>query len=132
MLVATALLTTLAGCGESLQVGQVTGQLLVKGKPAPDVFVEFIPVQGLKGPSSSGTTDSEGRFSLEYKERGRPAAPGAVVGAHIVTLTDNRIAESFDGRGIKVRFAPSYGSVIDSPLRQEVAPGDQQITVEVK
>ncbi|QDU89590.1 hypothetical protein Pla175_29820 [Pirellulimonas nuda] len=130
MLLASLLLA--AGCSRGLNVGQVSGQLLVDGAPAPEVMVQFVPAQGVEGPASSGLTDSEGRFQLEYRERGKGAHPGAMVGSHIVTLSDQRLAASADGRGVKVRFGPDYTTVGTSPLRQEVAPGDQQVTIEVK
>lgn len=130
--VAALVLVFAAGCGESLKVGQVNGQLLIQGKPAPEIFVEFVPVKGVEGPIAAGATDAEGRFTLEYKERGKPAKPGAMVGTNVVTLSDMRLGAIFDSRKAKPRFRPEYSTAVSSPLRQDVVEGEQQVMIEAR
>jgi hypothetical protein len=114
-------------------VGKVEGKVLVKGHSGAKLLVEFHPDaagKGTMGPSSTGETDGEGRFTLTYataKSRG----DGAVVGWHKVVLRDLRLAESETGRGIPIRFGPEYTELRTTPLEFEVKPGDQSITIEV-
>lgn len=90
----------IAGCGRSgIELFPVQGQVLLDGKPLAEAGVMFLPAD--TGPSSMGTTDSEGRFELmtvnskgaprgNYKvtiakrkyvppKPGQPAPPGGLV-----------------------------------------------------
>src|SRR4051794_4970198 len=76
-----------AGCSGPKLV-PVSGQVTLNGRPLKNVRVEFHPDpdQGASGPSSSGVTDDDGRFTLICPARAN--APGAVVGHHRVVLSD--------------------------------------------
>ena len=126
---------SLIGCGggESYQVAEVDGVLLIGGKPAPKVFVEFIPdVSGTDSPpASAGETDADGHFSLTTRQRHSSPQPGAVVGSHRVVLRDLQLAASATGAGVPIRMSGDYSQVNTTPLREEVKEGPQTITIDL-
>src|SRR5947209_11087367 len=71
-----------AGCGRGPELAEVEGTVTLAGKTLEKVQVEFVPDAG--GPTSVGTTDAAGRYSLVTTA----GASGAVVGAHTVVLRD--------------------------------------------
>lgn len=90
------LLLSAAGCGsEPYKVAPVSGTATLDGKPLANAWVTFMPV-GTKenpnpGPTSAGKTDANGRFTLSIE----PGRPGAVVGAHKVSVN----AAAGEGKG---------------------------------
>lgn len=60
-------------------LGLVSGSVTLDGKPLAGIDVLFQPLQGR---SSSGTTDSQGRYELLFS----PVAEGAMVGQHTVSF----------------------------------------------
>lgn len=90
------------GCGSSgPELAPVTGVVTSEGKPLAGVMVEFFPEEGV---TSTGLTDSEGRYSLKYNDE-----EGAVVGNH------------------KVQLTPGMGGVaIMDPNSEEMAPPMQE------
>lgn len=125
------LLLLATGCDKGPELGTVTGQLLIQGQPANKVRIEFLPDVGLSGPSSVAETDSQGGFSLLLMDRANAPSEGAVVGQHRVVLSDLQLAESATGRGIPIRFSEQYTMPSETPLRQTVVAGPQQITIEI-
>src|SRR5262245_3970378 len=100
-----------AGCGPPYRVAEVEGVLLIKGKPADLIHIQFLPDadQDTKGPTSSADTDAEGRFTLQLMEGpGREPRAGAVVGWHRIVLTDKRLAQSATGVGVPIRLKQEY------------------------
>ncbi|WP_437187387.1 carboxypeptidase regulatory-like domain-containing protein [Planctomicrobium sp. SH668] len=81
------------GCGSSTtpSLAQVKGKVVIDGKPASGVYVQFSPENGRL---SSGTTNAEGVYSLTYT----PEAQGALPGKHTVNFnvppTANQKADS--------------------------------------
>ncbi|MCI0460603.1 MAG: DUF4198 domain-containing protein [Gemmataceae bacterium] len=73
------LLVALTGCGGGPSIVKVSGQLSYKGKPVPNVELDFVPE---KGRPSLGRTDEQGRFELEYDRQQK----GALVGKHKVSV----------------------------------------------
>ncbi|WP_442484973.1 hypothetical protein [Aeoliella sp. SH292] len=125
------LLLFVAGCETGPELGTVTGQLLIQGQPGNKVRIEFLPDVGTSGPSSVAETDSDGRFSLQLMDRTDTPSEGAIVGQHRVVLSDLQLAESATGRGIPIRFGVQYTMPSETPLRQTVVAGPQQITIEI-
>ena len=81
----------LPGCGgtEEYDLAPVSGRVTLGGKPLAGVKVSFQPAskrpdQPNPGPGSYGTTDEDGRYTLQTIE---PVADGAVVGLHRVRVT---------------------------------------------
>ena len=125
---------TLSGCDKSFQIGEVEGVLLVSGRPARKVRIEFVPegISGPKAPTSMAETDEQGKFTLQLIDGNvAQSRPGAVVGFHRVALTDLQIAESPTGRGIPVRFGSKYMLPSSTPLYQEVKEGKQTIEIKI-
>ena len=135
-----------AGCSGPKLV-PVTGKVTLNGQPLKNVRVDFHPDpdQGTTGPSSTGTTDDSGNFTLVCEERG--GAAGAVVGHHRVILSDLDIyGNVFVGRGDyrtegpkgpketpkNPRFGAVYSDLAKTPFKQEVTAGMGAVTFEVK
>ena len=57
------LLFITAGCGSATKVGEVEGVLIIAGKPAPRIQIQFVPDidRGTTGPISGTKTNSCGR-----------------------------------------------------------------------
>ena len=81
----------IAGCGgrgDYPKIGTVSGTVTVEGNPAPNVAVQFSPVDG--GRTSVGVTDGSGRYSLTYIA----GTSGAQVGKHQIRLAPSSEAPS--------------------------------------
>jgi hypothetical protein len=76
------LLLTIAGCGRGdyPEMARVSGTVTYKGKPVPNMMVNFMPTEGRP---SWGKTDAEGRYEMIYDEDYK----GVKVGHHKVYLT---------------------------------------------
>jgi hypothetical protein len=129
-------LAALAGCGQSLELGQVEGKVTAQGKPLANVLVTFIPeLNGEAGRVRSlGMTDAEGRYRLQTEKQ----QPGAVVGKHRVTVEDMAIysaARSEDGTVLEhppTRFAASFSDPLKTELAREVAAGSQTVDLQLE
>jgi hypothetical protein len=101
----------IAACGGGSglpPLGNVSGTVTVDGQPAPNVMVQFSPVQG--GRTSSGITDGSGRYSLMYTAE----ASGAQVGKHEVRVTPSSEAPSDD----QMDLASPQGALSPEHLQQ--------------
>lgn len=81
--------TAVSGCGKTVKeavLAPAEGTVLINGKPAENILVQFLPQvkPGDPGPTSSGVSDREGRFLLETTD----GKQGAVVGPCKVTFVD--------------------------------------------
>jgi hypothetical protein len=135
------LLVLAAGCsGQNFTLNEsVEGTLKIDGKPLAGVVVQFLP-EGDNIPSSRGTTDEQGHFTLTCENKG----PGAVVGKHRVVVlqgrTDSgaRAGDDPNGPGEATPGQPQsnlvipeiYGLATRTPLIIEVSP--DQHTYELK
>jgi hypothetical protein len=139
MLMFTLIALTASSCNSGRPFAEVTGALKVDGQPAPDCIVQFVP-EGDNNKNafpSSGQTDEDGRFRLmtndEYPK------DGAVIGWHRVVVLDARSViaaeDRFDMAKRKLvprsRIPDRYTTALSTPLRQEVNPGPQDVTIEV-
>jgi len=72
----------LAGCnrGDYPEMARVSGTVSYKGKPVPNIMVNFMPTEGRP---SWGKTDSEGKFEMILDEN----VKGVKVGHHKVYFT---------------------------------------------
>jgi hypothetical protein len=135
LLVALVVLTATA-CNSQPQFAEVSGVVLLDGKPMPEAQVEFLPEpgSGTHGPRALGRTDKEGHFRLVRDDE----QIGAVVGFHRVLIQDARTfhpTRRESGGKLPVmppsRISDRYATAADTPLRQEVKAGPQSITLEV-
>ena len=133
------------GCSSGPPLAPVSGRVVMNGQPLKNVRVDFHPNpdKGTRGKGSTGTTDADGNFTLAYDG----GEPGAIVGHHRVIVTDlDTFGNVLVGRGdyrtedpkgpketpTKSRFAAAYSDLAKTPLSQEVKPGMEPITIEVK
>src|SRR6266852_2932215 len=75
----------MAGCSSgpiAPPLGMVKGKVTLDGKPIEGLVVLFMPENGR---SSSGMTDKEGNYSLEFDQQ----HPGAASGQHKVRMMQN-------------------------------------------
>jgi hypothetical protein len=99
-LVLLVLALLLPGCGGAPPpTPPVSGRVTLDGKPLANAMVMFIPVAGPADkdplPSSVGTTDENGHYSLVLSSITRKAT-GAVVGKHKVMITIGAGGDSSD------------------------------------
>ncbi len=67
------LLLVAAGCSESARLLKVTGTVRYKGKPVPNVVVNFLPAEGRP---SWGLTNDKGEFKLSIDKKTEGAVTG--------------------------------------------------------
>jgi hypothetical protein len=132
-----AVLVALVGCsGQPYKIAAATGTVMLQGRPAPGVEVQFCPDPEAmsKGPSSLGETDEQGKFVLRYAVPGEAESKvGAVVGTHKVMLADLRQKAAPQGHPPNPSRVPiMYGSLQTTPLRLEVKEGAGPLVIEVK
>ncbi len=114
---------SLVGCSSSEhELAPVSGKVTLGGKPLAGASVAFQPrSQGDPtdtGPTSIGTTDEQGRYSLRVNKDNRE---GAVVGEHIVWISTSSTADpNDDSVRPKERVPMRY---LDGSLRYTVSSG---------
>jgi len=81
-LLATALV--LAGCGDGMNLKPATGTITYNGKPVDGAAVSFLSEKGVV---ATGSTDSEGKFTISTNGK-----PGASVGKHKVSVSKTQSA----------------------------------------
>lgn len=131
-LLAAALLF-LSGCGgdEAVPVVAAKGIVRINGTPAANIMVRFVP-QGKQENgliSSTGMSDSEGRFQLVASD-GRD---GAIPGPGQVLLTDTEEERPAQGEVATkpVRLPPEYGVLSARSLAVTLVEGTE-LAVDVK
>lgn len=111
---------TAAGCGGGgrTPVYHTEGHLLIKDKPAANVFVLFEPVGGNESSlRPSATTDLEGKFQLTTYE----AFDGAPAGEYTVTLLYEPVNSPLNRpKGKPPTIPPTYLKAATSPLKAKV------------
>jgi hypothetical protein len=119
LLLATSLAAV--GCNRP-SFGEVNGTVTIDGKPAEGLVVYFVPdlAEGSDGPTSWGSTDATGRYTLDCMNRNQP---GALIGRHRVVCEEPERLLA----GKKSRVPERYRSPATTPLRFEVREGKQTI-----
>jgi hypothetical protein len=124
------------GCGGGSGLVPVTGTVTLDGKPVANAAVLFKPSAGQP---ANGTTDGDGKFSLETIKPG----DGAMPGEHDVTVTGVKMSgvqQTADGLSdadsSKVKyewFVPQKYSIPEtSGLKVDVKRGMAPVTLELK
>src|SRR5262249_22797739 len=122
-------------------IGLVSGLVTYKGKPVPNVTVNFFPTNGRP---SNGQTDTQGNYSLRWDAE----HDGAEVGSHKVTIayipgSQAPAAKAEPGKpalGPEAMATPDdvkeilekYGNPDKSPLTYEVKSGSQKIDLKLE
>lgn len=116
-------IVAITGCGTSTPgLSKVTGTVTLDGQPLADASVAFNP--HISGMSSSGRTDTNGRFTLQFSSKHN----GAMVGSYKVMIMKER--QPADNEKIRdprqlqlIPFKYSY----DTTLTAEVKEGSNTI-----
>lgn len=111
-----AILAACLGCGgggDVPKLGSVTGTVKIDGQPAPNVMVNFTPVDG--GRPSSGVTDSSGVYKLTYSS----SDMGAVLGKHTVKI-DNHVDYDMNAVGAPMEVKDGKVTKDYAKLKKEV------------
>jgi hypothetical protein len=119
------------GCGgPTYQFTPVSGVVLLDGKPARGIMVQFMPdvMEAGQGPTSFAVTDEDGKFTLKTYE----GQEGAVIGNHVVTLTDTDEERPEQGTVAKKgpRLAARFSSPGPNGLKVTVKAGGEPIKIE--
>jgi hypothetical protein len=117
------------GCGEKMPDGPrvpttpVVGQILVDGKPADYLAVNFTPQFELPGvvPGSGTFTDKDGKFAISTFETGDGAPPGK----YKVTFMWGQINLLNGQYGPPDKLKGRYKKAADS--RHEITVGDEKV-----
>ncbi|MFV0444748.1 MAG: carboxypeptidase regulatory-like domain-containing protein [Planctomycetaceae bacterium] len=96
----------------------VTGTVKLKGKPLADAIVILEPDAG--GPASTGRTDAEGKFEVQYDADHK----GAVPGVHLVRVT------KMDGEAGAEQVPEKFNSRSELLVSVE-DPGPTELTIEL-
>lgn len=128
-----AALLFLSGCGadEAVPVVATKGIVRINGTAAANIMVRFVPEGEQKNGliSSTGISDSEGRFQLVASD-GRD---GAIPGPGHVLLTDTEEERPAQGEVATkpVRLPPEYGVLSPRSMSVTVVEGTE-LAVDVK
>jgi len=117
-------LFALAGCskGDYPEMARVTGTVAYKGKPVPNIMVNFMPTEGRP---SWGKTDANGKFEMVYDEDYK----GVKMGHHKVYFTP--AAFTIDGGASKKSrkaIAEATGLTPEEMLEIRSKYGSEEVT----
>jgi len=79
-LLVLAVLIGAIGCGDGLNLVEVSGTVTLDGQPLPQAKIVFRPRQGRP---SAGISAGNGQYTLRYTDQ----KPGALPGEHAVSIT---------------------------------------------
>jgi hypothetical protein len=127
---ALCFVTLLSGCREQgPEFAPVEGVVRINGKPDRGLLVRFSPdpEKGNGLPAvASGTTDEQGKYTLQYEYQGKEGM-GAPVGWHRVTIIDTKVGHTPQGQQSRPSSVPyAYSNVSTTPLVAEVKAGEPQ------
>ena len=119
---------SLIGCsggkGDQPEIGLVSGTVLMDGEPLSSARIIFGPTVGRP---STGLTDKDGHYTLQYLDR----IQGAKVGAHLVSITTYYADEdSQEALNAKEKIPAKYN--VKSELKQDVKPGKNVIDFDLQ
>jgi hypothetical protein len=123
------------GCGKRPpQFVEVSGVLLIDGKPLPKAKIEFQPELANFGAemNSWAVTDDEGRFTLA---RNFTQEPGAAVGKHRVIVSELPTPGEFRSQdpAVQAKYAQYKASLKNRPVPVGYSqPATTPIEVEIK
>ena len=121
-------MATLVGCGPKRDISEVTGVVMMDGKPMDLIHIEF---WSKNGPRSYGKTDADGKFVLKVDDKTQQA--GVIAGEQKVCLRDTwPIKDDYldeggawvdmsDGK--RSRIDTKYYDAVNSPMTVKVESG---------
>lgn len=119
------------GCNRGgVKLAEVRGKVTANGQPLPNARVIFTPISG--GRPSLGTTDSEGRYRMQYAE----GVWGSLLGKHAISVStavepDSDSSDPEKQAGHLETIAPEYNvaTTLEANVTSE-SSGDYEIAVE--
>lgn len=103
------------------ELGTVSGTVKLDGNPVPQATVTFSPEEG--GRPSSGPTDDQGFYELQYSLNN----PGAVPGKHQVRISTATTVTNEAGEDVEVPESIPAKYNTKTELVEEVKPTSQTI-----
>lgn len=129
--VLTLLTFSLIGCGASSdapETGTVSGKVTMDGDPVANATITFSPEEG--GRPSSGKTNAEGIYELDYSS----SVKGAVMGKHKVSVSTYGEGEEDEygnlGATTKETIPAMYN--VETELVYTVDQSSNEINIELK
>lgn len=125
-----AVFVVAGGCGKPAKLVPASGVVLINGKPAAGISVQFLPedVKGEKRPTSFALTDDEGKFVLKTYQ----GKDGAVPGSHVVLLADTLEDRPPQGQIAKTKSRLSgKHATVSGGLKITVPESSEPMTVKV-
>jgi hypothetical protein len=120
----SCLLVASIGCAEKgPELTEVTGQVLIDGKPLTTGSVVTLPLQGR---GARGTIDDQGNFSLNTSDMGVGASPGKHQVAVIAMEESDNPSPEAPRRSL---IPQKYSSAETSGLSIDVTPGEMEPVV---
>jgi hypothetical protein len=117
------LLLAVSGCSDGgPKIVRVAGKATYKDKPIPNLILQFNPPTGRP---SSGFTDAEGKFDLDFEENRK----GAQTGVHTVTI-EWRASDPGEEQDILEGKRKRPKDI--EAIFKKYGPGKQPLTVEIK
>jgi hypothetical protein len=124
-LVTLPVLFAVVGCGRGdyPEMARVNGTVTYKGKPVPNMMINFMPTAGRP---SWGKTDAAGRYDLVYDEDYK----GAKVGHHKVYLTppSNTTIDGGTSKASRQALAAAAGLTQEEMLDIRSKYGTEEVT----
>lgn len=124
---AAGMVLVAGGCGRPShlpELGDVSGTVTLDGRPFAKANVAFEPGQGRP---SLGTTDAQGRYTLEFAG----GYKGAVLGRHTVRIGTEGYFPSADGGVEFVAESVPAAYNKESTLAAEVQPGQNTFNFDI-
>lgn len=118
ILAVSALFCGCGGSSSSVDLVPVSGVVMLDGQPLEGATVRFEPISAEEGRSSSGTTNAQGQYELQYTRD----KMGAVPGQHAVRFSKLDDSES--------ETLPAKLNV-DSKHTAEVTSGEEMINFDL-
>jgi len=120
----------LNGCAKPVKLVPASGVVLIDGKPAEGILVQFLPQtrDGRRMPTSFGTTAADGSFALTTHD----GHAGAVEGPHAVLLADTLEERPAQGqRATRPPRLDARHTTLAGGLTATVADGGEPIRIAV-
>jgi len=127
-LIWVGLAVALAGCGggsaDQLKYEPVVGAVILDGKPAAGIGVNFIPVAHTPGLGAGGLTDKDGKYTLTSPD-GRKGAPAGEYRVMISKLAKSAADASLV---FPIEFRGTGGRELKATVREGDNAIDFQVT----
>lgn len=103
------------------EVADVSGKVIIDGKPLSYGYIRFVPTTGR---SSDSEIASDGSFTLQYSSD----LSGAIIGDHRIEVAANEV---LNASSIKWHAPKKYASIGTSDLQYTVTTDEDDVTIEL-